>query len=190
MTTSAKSAELNGVDRDALTATIDAVKATPALAKVSFSLGSAWLTGCRQRAVTGDVTQNGAVVTDREATYTFESDEPAALLGTDTAASPGEYVLQALAGCYAVTFATNAAVRGIELSSLALDMEVDFDLQGFLNLDDSVRPGAQQIRVDVRVESPNASDEQLRELTAAVQRRSPIRDTLANPVDVVTTLVK
>ena len=92
------------------------------------------------------------------------------------------------AGCYAVTFAANATVRGIELSRLELEMKADFDLQGFLNLDDSVRPGAQEIRVTVHAESPNASREQLQELTDAVQRRSPIRDTLANPVTVSTTL--
>ncbi len=190
MTIDAATTPLNGVDREALSATIEAVKKTPALAQVSFTLGSGWLTGCHQRSVTGDVRQNGEIVASREATYTLESDEPAVLLGTDLAASPGEYVLQALAGCYAVTYATNAAVRGIELSSLKLDLEVDFDLQGFLNVNDHVRPGAQEIRVQVHAESPNASDEQLQELTAAVQKRSPIRDTLANPVNVVTTLVK
>ncbi|PQP54567.1 OsmC family protein, partial [Mycolicibacterium austroafricanum] len=85
---------------------------------------------------------------------------------------------------YAVTYATNAALRGIELSSLKLELEVDFDLHGFLGLDDSVRPGEQQIRVNVHAESPNASGEQLQKLTEAVQDHSPIRDTLANPVEV------
>lgn len=129
------------------------------------------------------------VVAGRKARYILESDEPAVLLGTDLAANPAEYVLQALAGCYAVTFAANAAVRGIELSSLRLELEVDFDLRGFLDLDDSARPGAKQIRVRVHVSSPTASVEQLQDLTDAVQKRSPIRDTLANPVDVATTLV-
>ena len=78
---------------------------------------------------------------------------------------------------------------GIQLSSLRLELEVDFDLRGFLDLDDSVRPGAKQIRVRVHVSSPTASVEQLHDLTDAVQERSPIRDTLANPVDVATTLV-
>lgn len=50
------------------------------------------------------------------------------------------------AGCYAVTFAANATVRGIELSRLELKMRADFDLQCFLNLDDSVRHGAQEMR--------------------------------------------
>ncbi|BAH55460.1 OsmC family protein [Rhodococcus opacus] len=190
MTSTSSATTINGVDKQALHATIDAVRETPALAQVTFSLGSEWLDGCHQRSTTGELHQNGGLVSSREASYVLESDEPAALLGTDKAASPAEYVLQALAGCYAVTYATNAAVRGIELSSLRLEMQTDFDLQGFLNLDDSVRPGAQEIRIDVHAESPNASTEQLQELTDAVQKRSPIRDTLANPVQVVTTLVK
>jgi uncharacterized OsmC-like protein len=181
---------LNGVDREALSATLDAVREKPALAQVSFTLDSAWSSGCHQRSQTGEMRQNGEIVAGRESRYVLESDEPTALLGTDTAANPGEYVLQALAGCYAVTYATNAAMRGIELSSLKLELEVDFDLQGFFNLDESVRPGAQQIRVNVHAESPNASSEQLRALTDAVRQRSPIGDTLANPVDVVTTLVE
>lgn len=179
---------LNGVDTAALRDTIDAVRADPELAQVTFTLGSEWLDGCHQRGSTGEFRQNGAPVTHRTTAYRFESDEPAALLGTDKAASPAEYVLQALAGCYAVTFATNAAARGIELASLRLEMEIDFDLQGFLNTDASVRPGAQGIKVVVHADSPNATRDQLQELTEAVQRRSPVRDTLAHPVQVTTTL--
>ncbi|MDX2939390.1 OsmC family protein [Streptomyces ipomoeae] len=180
---------INGVDTEALRQTKAAVRDKPELAQVTFGIQSEWTGGTHQRATTSDVIQNGEVVTSRTATYVFESDEPTALLGTDKAASPGEYVLQALAGCYAVTYATTAAARGIELTSLAFDMQVDFDLQGFLGLDSSVRPGAQEIRVNVRAQSPNAIPEQLQELTDLVQQHSPIRDTLANPVKVTTTLV-
>lgn len=180
---------INGIDTTALRQTMDAVHEQPGLAQVTFGLNSEWAGGCRQQATSSDVIQDGATVAGRTATYVFESDEPAALLGTDTAASPGEYVLQALAGCYAVTFAANAAVRGIELSALRFEMQIDFDLQGFLGLDKDVRPGAQQIRVDVHASSPNASTEQLQVLTEIVQQRSPIRDTLANPVIVTTNLI-
>lgn len=179
---------LNGVDREALNSTLDAVRKDPHLAQVSFTLGANWTGGCRQSAVTGATRQAGHTIADRTARYTLESDEPAALLGSDTAASPGEYVLQALAGCYAVTFATHAASRGIELSALRLDMEADFDLQGFLGLDEDTRPGAQEIRVTVHAESPNTPREGLRELTELVQRHSPIHDTLAHEVRVSTSL--
>ncbi len=181
---------INGVDTDALAATIDAVRQEPGLARVTFGLESKWVTGCHQKASTTDLVQNEEVVATRTARYSMESDEPTALLGTDKAASPGEYVLQALAGCYAVTFAANAAARDIELDSLRLDMEADFDLHGFLGLDDAVRPGAQEVRVEVHATSSNASREQLRELTETVQRRSPIRDTLAGPVTVKTALAE
>lgn len=181
---------INGVDQDALFATIDAVKNQPELAQVSFNLTSEWLQGCRQRATTGDVIQNGNVVESREATYVLESDEPVALLGTDMAASPAEFILHALAGCYAVTYAANATVNDIELSSLRLEMTTDIDLQGFLNLNADVRPGLQQIRIQVHATSPNASQERLEELTRIVEERSPIRDTLMGPVEVQTTLVK
>ncbi|MFE4672332.1 OsmC family protein [Streptomyces sp. NPDC056723] len=179
---------LNGVDRDALNGTLEAVEKNPQLAQVTFTLGADWKGGCRQSSVTGSTRQAGATIDSRTARYTLESDEPAALLGSDTAASPGEYVLQALAGCYAVTFATHAASRGIELSALRLDMEVDFDLQGFLGLDEDTRPGAQEIRVTAHVESPNTPRESLRELTELVQRHSPIHDTLAREVRVSTSL--
>lgn len=188
MTTQINDSMLNGVDTAALAATRDAVRENPSLAQVTFALDSSWIEGCHQSATTGAVRQNGEVVEDRTARYVLESDEPAALLGTDKAASPGEYVLQALAGCYAVTFATNAASRGIKLDSLKLEMEVDFDLQGFLNTNAAVRPGAQGIRVTVHAESPNATRSELEELTQAVQARSPIRDTLANPVEITTLL--
>jgi uncharacterized OsmC-like protein len=186
--TTASAQLLNGVDTQALAETIDAVRAQPELAQVTFTLESNWVDGCHQSATTGAVRQNGSEVESKTARYTLESDEPAALLGTDKAASPGEYILQALAGCYSVTYAANAAVRGIELSKLRFDLESDFDLQGFLNTNDDVRPGAQEVRITVHAESPNASREQLDELTTAVQQRSPIRDTLANPVQVTTNL--
>lgn len=181
---------INGIDQDALFATIDAVKQQPELAQVSFNLNSEWLQGCHQRATTGDVMQNGSPIESRKTAFVLESDEPSELLGTDKAASPAELILHALAGCYAVTYAMNAAADDIELSSLRLEMTADVDLQGSLNTNDQVRPGLQQIRIQVHATSPNTSQDRLEELTRTVEKRSPIRDTLVSPVEVHTTLVK
>lgn len=180
----------NGIDREALDRTIAAVREQPELAEVTFTLDANWQRGCHQRATTGALRQAENVVQTRASRYVLESDEPTALLGTDNAASPAEYILQALAGCYSVTFAANATVRGIELSALRLELEADFDLHAFLGLDDDARPGARTIRVTVHAESPTATRAQLHELTEAVQRRSPVRDTLAGPVQVTTTLAE
>ncbi|MBS1879337.1 MAG: OsmC family protein [Actinobacteria bacterium] len=176
------------VDPAAIEATVAAIKEQPDLANVSFSVHSDWTGGFCASSATGDLTQAGSVDPTRDISFKLESDEPPALLGEDKAPSAGDYVLKALAACYSVTLAANAAVRGIELDSVHFDLEGDFDLHGFLGMDESVRPGMQELRVDVSIESPNASREQLEELVQAVQERSPIRDTLAAPVSVVTTL--
>ena len=53
---------------------------------------------------------------------------------------------------------------------------------------DGARPGFTEIRANATVSSPNASAAQLQELCQYVQDTSPVRDCLANPVPVRTTL--
>jgi uncharacterized OsmC-like protein len=179
----------NGIDKTALFDTIDAVKNEPALGNVSFNLSSVWQGGCRQASTTSTLIQNNSTVESRNVSYSLESDEPVALLGTDTAASPAEFILQALAGCYAVTFASLATARDITIDSLKFHLSCDIDLQGFLNINDDIRPGISDIRVNVYAKSRSSSKEELDELVRDVEQRSPIRDTLVNPVNVTTTLM-
>lgn len=178
----------NGVDLHALKDTIEAVRGNRSLGEVTFAVNGEWTGGFRVNSRTGSLTQAGQPDPNRDGKFTMSSDEPAALLGTDTAVSPAEYVLQALAGCYTVTLTANAASRGIDLKSYALHLEGDFDLASFLGVAPEEPPGASQIRVDVTLEAPEATREELEELVEVVTQRSPIRDTLIRPVDVVTTL--
>lgn len=179
---------INGVDLDALNDTVEAVTNQRDLGRVTFSVDGAWEGGFRLAAATGSLVQAGRADDSRAGRFDMSSDEPVALLGSDTAASPGEYVLQALAGCYTVTLAANAAARGITLDGYRLHLEADFDLAGFLGVDKDQSPGAQQIRVEVELDAPNATREQLDELIKVVESRSPIRDTLMRPIEVTTTL--
>lgn len=179
---------VNGVNLDQLTATIEAVRGDRALGEVTFSVGGQWEDGFKLRAATGALTQAGQKDESRAGKFEMRSDEPASLLGTDTSVSPAEYVLQALAGCYTVTLTANAASKGIELKSFQLNLEADFDLASFLGVAPEEHPGASQIRVNVELDAPGSSREELEELIEIVQQRSPIRDTLIRPVDVVTTL--
>ncbi|MET9085870.1 OsmC family protein [Streptomyces sp. NPDC004237] len=179
---------INDIDVQALDDTTAAVEANPRLGQATFSVDGSWQGGCRLTAQTGTLTQGGERDESRVAKYVMSSDEPAALLGTDTAVSPAEYLLQALAGCYTVTLAALASAQGIELKSFRLELEGDIDLRGFLGLDPAVRPGLQQVRVRVHVDTLDTPREQIQELVALVEERSPIRDTLVSPVDVVTTL--
>ncbi|MER5793778.1 OsmC family protein [Streptomyces sp. NPDC001980] len=179
---------INEIDVRALQNSADTLRANPGLARATFTVDGSWQGGYRITTRTGALTQGGSRDETRVAKFEMSSDEPTAALGTDTAPTPAEYVLHALAGCYTVTITTHAALLGIELKAIRLELEADIDMRGFLGIDPSVRPGLQQIRVRVDLDAPDAARGQLEELIALVQRRSAIRDTLANPVDVVTTL--
>ncbi|MBS0256086.1 MAG: OsmC family protein [Proteobacteria bacterium] len=176
------------IDANAVSETVAAVRENPKLAQVSFTLESSSLGGLRMQSRTGALHQAGEADESRTGKFSLQTDEPVSLLGTDQAVSPAEYVLQALAGCYGVTLAACASAKGIELNRIDLDLQFDIDLQGFLGVDDTVRPGAQEIKVKVHLDSPNTSPAELEELIADLQKTSPIRDTLANPVKVTTQL--
>ncbi|MBL1569715.1 OsmC family peroxiredoxin, partial [Klebsiella pneumoniae] len=54
--------------------------------------------------------------------------------------------------------------------------------------DSNVRKGAKSIRVDVHLTSKTASREELEALVSEMQKNSPIHDTLAKPVEMITRL--
>ena len=91
-------------------------------------------------------------------------------------------MLHALAACLSGTIVYHAAARGIALDGLEATIEGDVDLHGFLGLDDSVRPGYENIRVAIKA-AGDFDDDQLAELASLV-RYSPVRDIVANPVPV------
>ncbi|WP_416972187.1 OsmC family protein [Streptomyces sp. 4F14] len=176
------------IDLKALQDTVDAVRANPELGRATFTVEGSWQGGFRAATHTGALTMGGERDESRVAKFQMSSDEPHAAMGTDTAPSPLEFVLHALAGCYTVTLAIHAALMGIELEGFRLELEGDIDMRGPFGIDPEVRPGIQQLRVRVHLDAPRADRKQLEELVSAVERYSAIRDTIANPVDVVTTL--
>ena len=177
----------NGVDVDRLVATIGAVNGQPALARFTFRARSTWEHGGRSRGEIREFEQAGQTATERSEAFRLTGDEPGALLGSNAGPNAVELVLQALAFCYGVGYAYNAAARGIEIAELRYEVEGDLDLHRFLGLG-GPRAGFGQIRAKAWVRSPNASREQLEELCQYVQDTSPVLDILTNPVPVTTEL--
>ena len=172
----------NGVNVEALTTTIAAVKANPALAHFKFRSKAKWINGAHSSS-TFDSLFGAGLEHKRAKPLFLEGDEPEALLGTDLAPNAGEAALHALSSCLSVTYAYNAAAMGLDISSLSFELETDTDLRGFLELDKKIRPGLSEIRVKVNL-ACNGTPTQIKELHEKAMRTSPLLDTFKNPVTV------
>jgi uncharacterized OsmC-like protein len=177
----------NGIDVQALIETTEAIKGDDSLAEFTFRARSTWQEGTYNVGEIGTFTHAGSEDQSRAAAFALHGDEPPVLLGANRGPNAVELLLQGLAFCYAVGFAANAAAKGIEITRMEYEVEGDLDVHRFLGLDGQ-RPGFTAIRARGYVSSPNASREQLEELCQYVQDTSPVRDSLANPVPVDTTL--
>ena len=177
----------NGIDVDQLMETIKAVKEDPSLGSFTFRATSTWRDGTHNIGRIGSFTHAGTEDDTRQAPFELQGDEPPVLLGSNKGPNAVELLLQGLAFCYAVGFVANASARGIEIESMEYEIEGDFDVHSFLGLDGS-RPGFSEIRAKGKVSSPNATAGELEELCQYVQDTSPVRDSLAHPVPVKTTL--
>lgn len=113
------------------------------------------------------------------------SDMSESVGGSAAAMSPGTLLRGALACCTATSVAILAATDGIELTRLEVEVQSRSDDRGVFGLG-GVPPEPLHVRVIFRLESPTASDEQLRELADEAERRSPVAQALRRGVAVAT----
>ena len=114
--------EINGVDRDTLMETVEAIKAEPALGACRFRARNTWLGGNHNRTtVTGFHGAKQEI--EHRQTFTMDADEPAILAGNDEAANPVEHLLHALASCLTTSMVAHAVVRrGIGIEELESEL--------------------------------------------------------------------
>ena len=179
---------INGVDVDRLLGTIEHVSADPTLARFQFRARNTWIEGGHNRSTIKEFYGAGQEDASRTEPFVLDAGEPPVLLGDNEAPNAPEYVLHALAACLTGTLVYHAAARGIALDGLECTIEGDVDLHGFLGLDETVRPGYQQIRVAFKA-SGDLDDDQLAEL-ASLASYSPVRDIVSNPVPVAIDVVR
>lgn len=84
-------------------------------------------------------------------------------------------------------YAANAAVRGIRIDALEIDLQGEINLPVFLGLAGG-SAGYDRIQVEVHLDA-DATREQLEELHRHVLATSPVGSTLANPVQIDARLV-
>jgi uncharacterized OsmC-like protein len=169
---------LNGVNVTKLDQTIEAVKQQPEIAQFKFRARNQWETGGHNVA-TVDSFYGTCQEMEHKTPFIMHADEPDVLLGKDKGANPVEFVLAGLSGCMTTTLAYHAAGRGLKIEDISSEFEGDIDLQGLLGTDPKVRAGYREIRVKFKVKG-DADEQTIQELV----RKSPVYDTLANPVKI------
>ena len=174
---------VNGVDVHRLQQTIHAIRDNAGLAKFQFTLANQWLGGARNRSTVRAFFGAGQQHTHARA-FQLEADEPAVLLGEDSAAGAGELLLHALAACVTGTIAYHAAARGIRIERIESSVEGDVDLRGFLGLDNRVRNGFQQIRMKFRIKA-DVPEAELQALCNLGPQFSPIFDSITRGLPVL-----
>jgi uncharacterized OsmC-like protein len=176
---------VNGVAVEDLSKTVDAIKATPSIAKFKFRIRNQWVDAAQNNS-TVDTFYGAGQEQSRPKPFVLEADEPPVLLGKDTAANPVEHLLHALASCLTTAMVYHAAARGIDIEEVESSLEGDIDLHGFLGLDKNVRNGYQGIRVNFKIKA-DVPDEQLQEIGRLGPGYSPVFDSLTNGVPVLVT---
>jgi uncharacterized OsmC-like protein len=178
----------NDVNLEAVMAVDRLVREQPAMGKCQFKARSTWQRGTKSQVSISGWSAGGNTMSPAPRRYTVMVDEPPELGGIDGAPNPVEVLLSALAGCVTAGIATNAQMFGVPIDAIDIDLEADVDARGMLGHDKSVRNGVTDIRYTVTIQSP-APEDKVRRCKETIDRKSPVRDTLANPVSITSTLV-
>ena len=172
----------NGVNVDALFATLDAVQAQPEIARFQFRSSHRWISGTHNQGTIHGFYGAGQEHLHERATQ-IDADHPAVLVGADNAPTPAELLLNALGACLMSGLANVAAARGIDLDDVTATVEGDINLLGILGLDEDVRNGYEAIRVVFHVKG-DAEADKLAALVEQSRRRSAVFDVVTNGVPV------
>ena len=121
----------------------------------------------------------GLRCTSQEGAFRFETDLPDNMGGSGSGPSPGVLGRAALGSCLAMGYQMRAARLGVDLVSLTVEVEADFDVAGMLSIEATARPGYSEVRYHVIVESSASEADILRVLDEG-DVLSPYRDVFSD----------
>jgi uncharacterized OsmC-like protein len=174
---------LNDVDVEGVKALDKRIRENPALGKRTVKVRSTWQRGVKALVEIGPQEIGGQSAVPPTRKFFVTMDAPGGLGGVDAAPTAAESLVGAFAGCLISGVATNAALFDVPIDAITIDMEADIDFRGLFGHDKSVRNGFGDIRYTVTIQSP-APEEKVRRCKETIDRKSPVADTIANPVNV------
>jgi uncharacterized OsmC-like protein len=157
----------NGIDVAALRDAQDKARRDPTTAERRPQLTAHWVGGSRTRVEAGD-----------QILY----------LGGDGELRPMRALLAALAACDVDVIVTQAALLGMALEQLSVQVEGQCNVAAYLGVDDAPGPGYRGIHLTVRLRAPGATPEQIDALRRRLKHGSPVGDSLMRAVPLELTL--
>ncbi|NGP88511.1 OsmC family protein [Fodinibius halophilus] len=115
--------------------------------------------------------------------WKFKVDIGEAEGGNDAGPGPGILERGALGSCLAIGYSQRAAVLGIPIDNIEVEVESDFDARGMLYLDDERPPGFEALRYIVHIESPASEDEIMR-VIEETDKHSPVLDDFSRAIPI------
>lgn len=140
---------------------------------------------CREPIAGVTVQSGGMRAEGRFGRHVVVVDEPIGFGGEDSAANPAEVLLAALGASLSVTLRCHAALLGISVGRIQVELAGDLDIRGFFDADPAVRSGFQSLTLKLAIDS-DATPDQLARLLAAADRGCPILDVCrgATPISI------
>lgn len=169
--------KLNNVDVTKLKNTVDTMSKDISKAKKTNKIEGEWNLG--------DGPQFSATIQFENGKATLMADQPTFLGGGGQQPGPMIYCLYGSASCYAATFATMAAMEGINIKKLKIVAESYIDFSKVFGLTEN--PIAEKVKFILHVES-NAPKAKIAELEELAKKRCPAVYCLTNPIKLETEL--
>jgi uncharacterized OsmC-like protein len=172
---------VNGLNTTALNGLIDTMKKNPDKGRVTFYSKSRWQDGMRSFTGFTGYKIDGTMVHEKTREFVLLGDESVELSGTDAAPGAVEELMYAVATCVIAASNVNAALMGVKLTRLDVDIESDLDLHGLLALDPNVRAGLTNVRMKITI-AGDADEETLKKVAMLGYQYSPVSETTRNGI--------
>lgn len=131
--------------------------------------------------------KNGYRIAVNARDHQFIIDQPAYGGGQDEGPTPLEYVLGALAGCFATLARIIAQQQKIVLRGVSMRFVGEYDPAGLLGRDAAIRPGFSAIRAQVEIDADlDLAGKQA--LLQLIEQRCPLVDNLVHGTSLHTEL--
>lgn len=172
---------INGLNAGALVGLAEGLLEDPEAGRVTFYSRSQWQDGMRVFTNFSGYKVDGKMMHQNKRHFVLLGDEGTEIGGSDTAPGAIEELMYAMGTCMIAAGNANAAMMGVNLDRFEVTIESDIDLHGMFALNESVRPGIQNLRARFTI-AGDADDETLRKIALAGYKYSPVSETVRNGI--------